>query len=343
MQSSYLQNRSFVDQFAVWAADFFDNLPVGVFRTTLEGTLLFCNKSFSEILGYDSPGDLKEFRVVNFYPNKKDRGHFVRLIIDKGWVDEFPIELMRSDGSVFTCCTSAKAVPDEDGVVVYIDGVMWEKTEKSEQEHTTTDLNGLSNTMTLVLDLQGNIVDINDAALQSFRYRRDELLGYSLLRFLEPRYKDEFDFLLHNIFDSEKLEGILAVQDKQAGVHQLEFQASLIKKDGEPSHIFSIARDVSSKINHMKRRLAREKFQGILEMAGGIAHNMNQPLMIINNLLQEVLSDLSPENSNYEKMERINDQIQKLNYIAKKIGSVQKYRVQDYVIGEKIVDIDRIS
>ena len=41
-----------------------------------------------------------------------------------------------------------------------------------------------------------------------------------------------------------------------------------------------------------RERPTKEKLQGVLEMAGGVAHRLNQPLTIVNNLLDEVLSDM---------------------------------------------------
>jgi len=78
-------------------------------------------------------------------------------------------------------------------------------------------------------------------------------------------------------------------------------------------------------------------------MAGGVAHLVNQPLMIINNLLYEVLTDLRPEDINYQRIRRINDQLKKLNEIAEKIRGIKKYKTMDYVGGLKIVDIDRAA
>jgi PAS domain S-box-containing protein len=331
------------DHFSLWAVDFIEHFPQGIYRTTLEGTLLFCNDAFADILGFSDPRQIKDFRVIDFYENKKDRGQFVRSIIEQGCVKEFPMVLKRRDGQRLRCLTTAKAVPDDDGIVVYFDGLIRESGSRPPQEQLPIDLNGLDGTMNLVLDLEGHILDINDAGTTMLGYPRQDLVGRHLGTFILPHYQDEFDFLLSNIMESEKLEGILAVRDKRQDIHQMEFQASMIKKDGKPHHIVSRARDVTDRISHLKNRLAREKFQGVLEMAGGIAHNMNQPLMIINNLLKDIMADTQGHTQSHDKLERMNEQIEKLNQIAKKIGAVKKYRVQDYVVGEKIVDIDNLT
>ena len=70
---------------------------------------------------------------------------------------------------------------------------------------------------------------------------------------------------------------------------------------------------------------------------------MNQPLMILNNLLEEISCGLKPEDHIFFKIKRMSDQINKLNSIAKKIGTIAKYEAMDYVGGETIVDIDKAS
>jgi C4-dicarboxylate-specific signal transduction histidine kinase len=78
-------------------------------------------------------------------------------------------------------------------------------------------------------------------------------------------------------------------------------------------------------------------------MAGGVAHKLNQPLTVISNLLNEVLNNMPQDSTNHHKLEKVHKQLEKLNEITKKIASVKKYEVIDYVAGVRIVDIDKAS
>ena len=117
----------------------------------------------------------------------------------------------------------------------------------------------------------------------------------------------------------------------------------LFKNTGRAHHIKAIAVNVTEKLKSERKRLIREKFQGVLEMAGGVAHLLNQRLMIINNLLKEVLPDSHPDDRHYQNIMKIYDQIEKLNELAKKIGAIKKYKAMEYVAGIMIVDIDKAS
>jgi signal transduction histidine kinase len=96
-------------------------------------------------------------------------------------------------------------------------------------------------------------------------------------------------------------------------------------------------------VDQKKAHSNDEKFQGVLEMAGGVAHSMSQPLTIINNYLIEILADLTPDNPTYQKIVKVNQQITKMNDITKKIANIRKYEAMDYVAGVRIVDIEKAS
>jgi hypothetical protein len=59
--------------------------------------------------------------------------------------------------------------------------------------------------------------------------------------------------------------------------------------------------------------------------------------------INEILSELERDGNLYPKVQKVYDQLQKLNEIAQKIGNIKKYEAMDYVAGVKIVDIDKSS
>ena len=217
--------RTAVEKSPRWYATFLDNFPVGVYRTTLEGTLVFTNQAFAKIFGFDSTADLIGYPEINLYQDSMNRGDLIKAIMEKGYVEEFALPFKKNEGTPIWCAVTAGAVIDDDGIVVFLDGI--------------------------IRDITGEITE--------------------------------------------------------------------------------------------KERSNREKFQGVLEMAGGVAHSLNQPLTIINNILGEILSDLHSDDRNHQKIVKVHNQIQKLNAIVKKIGGIKKYKAMDYVAGIKIVDIDKAS
>jgi PAS domain S-box-containing protein len=229
-----------------WYAGFIDSIPVGLFRTTLEGRLLLCNQAIVDLFGFDSASEMESHPVVELYRNRKDRGILIQAIIRAGRVTDLPMPFVKKTGEPAWCAVTARGVMDEDGMLAHIDGFVRDITTDMERERDTVQLHGRHET------------------------------SKELVMLLDPQGREE-------------------------------------------------------------------RFRGVLEMAGGVAHRLNQPLMIINNLLGDILSEPEVKSTHYEKLSKIQAQVTRLNELARKVGRIRKYEATDYVAGVRIVDIDRAS
>ena len=327
-------------------AEFFDGIPAAIFRTTLEGKIVYCNKAYANIFGFDSANELIDSPVIDLYRNKKDRGIFIHSLLQRGRLSDLPIAFQMNDGTPIMCAVSAKAVLDDDEMVVHLDGYVREITGQIEVAEDIVRMDGRADDLkhaVIVIDLHGGLIDINRAGAQLMGFSREEMLGQPVSGFFAPGDREFFFIFLADIIKIGRNETILAVTDRGAKKRHLDWHAYLVRNDSQPHHIKCIARDVSDIVNRQKERSNDEKFQGVLEMAGGVAHSLNQPLTIINNLLNEILSELDRDGSIFPKVQKVYDQTKKMNEIAQKIGNIKKYEAMDYVAGVKIVDIDKAS
>ena len=54
-------------------AEFIDSLPAALFRTTIEGQIIYCNHAFADLFGFDSALDLIDYPVIEVREQKSDR------------------------------------------------------------------------------------------------------------------------------------------------------------------------------------------------------------------------------------------------------------------------------
>jgi len=87
-------------------------------------------------------------------------------------------------------------------------------------------------------------------------------------------------------------------------------------------------------------RMHRERLQGVLEMAGAVCHEINQPLMSISGYSELLLLDTEPGSPAREKAEKIKSQADRMGIITKKLMRITKYETKGYLQGS-IVDIDK--
>jgi len=101
--------------------------------------------------------------------------------------------------------------------------------------------------------------------------------------------------------------------------------------------------NVGERMIELQNALAeKEKFQGVLEMAGAVCHELNQPLMVISGYSEMLQMDLSEDDPQYKMIRNISEQVYRLGAITKKLMSITRYKAKNYLAGN-IVDIDEAS
>jgi len=93
------------------AADYWGKLvataPVGIFRTTLDGKILYVNDAIVRMLEYDDAEELKSKGSVATYRNPGDRKGFIKGLRESDRITNFEAELLTKDGTPITILVSA--------------------------------------------------------------------------------------------------------------------------------------------------------------------------------------------------------------------------------------------
>jgi CheY-like chemotaxis protein len=90
-------------------------------------------------------------------------------------------------------------------------------------------------------------------------------------------------------------------------------------------------------------RIYREKLQAVLETAGAICHELNQPMMAISGHTELLLNSLEPHDPVYPKIAKIKSQVERMGVITQKLMGITRYETKNYVQGERIVDLEKSS
>lgn len=90
-------------------------------------------------------------------------------------------------------------------------------------------------------------------------------------------------------------------------------------------------------------RIYREKLQAVLETAGAICHELNQPMMAISGHTELLLDTLDEDDPVYLKIAKIKSQVERMGAITQKLMGITRYETKDYVQGERIVDLEKSS
>jgi PAS domain S-box-containing protein len=130
-----------------------EHLPVGVYRTTLDGRIIEGNQALLAILGLRRESQLRNLNVKQFYVNEQDRNqHLEQLSLDLTYFSEF--QFRTHDNRIIWVRDYPRVILDEEGLVKYYDGIIIDitqmKTIEIERENLIRDLKqALENIQTL--------------------------------------------------------------------------------------------------------------------------------------------------------------------------------------------------
>lgn len=183
---------------------------------------------------------------------------------------------------------------------------------------------------------------VNNEMVQMFEYQSKSEFENKSTRIL---YYDSDDFDL----TGEKIKNSLS----KSGT--ADYEINLVKKDRTrfPAHIrlnsgdmfnpmaWTIATftDISQRKSVEKEKYEKERLQGVLEMAGAVCHEINQPLQAILGYTELLLIRSKSDDNDNKEVNSIKSQATRLGKITRKLSNITHYRTVDYPGNTKIVDI----
>lgn len=155
---------------------------------------------------------------------------------------------------------------------------------------------------------------------------------------------DELNRILNSIYDCSKEDNFLKMdvqlKKKDGTVFDGLLSMSFWYTSSSSNRAILTISDISLRKEMERERISKEKMQGVLEMAGAVCHEMNQPLQGLFLALNEVMEDRN--NLDYE-LGNIKEFINKIREINMKMMNITRYQTRDYINGEKIIDIHGAS
>lgn len=152
----------------------------------------------------------------------------------------------------------------------------------------------------IIEDLAGNIISMNDEAERVYGWTREELLGRPINTIIPAEHHRGADELRSRVKQGEQVRNVERLRHNKSGnVFPILLTLSpLTDEKGNPAGMATIAKDLSD-IKEMEERLVRSERLAVLgQLAGGVGHELRNPLGVIKNaayFLNMVLEEPEPE------------------------------------------------
>ncbi|MFZ5427731.1 MAG: PAS domain S-box protein [Thermodesulfobacteriota bacterium] len=255
---------------------FFKNAVEGVFQSTPDGRFIAVNPALCDILGYSGPEEmireLTDLRT-QLYVDPADRDYLIAQLKAHGRITGFETRFRRKDGGVRWINTSARQVRDDNGELLYIEGLNIDITERKMAEEAllkmgmelreseekfrrTFDQSPIGAAM---LSLDWTFLRANDAFCRITGYEESELLGKPIIILSHP---DDAEAALARAArlrngETENYELDKRYIHKNGKVVWVHLSAGLVRDaSGKPSYYLPMVQDITER-KQAEEQLAR--------------------------------------------------------------------------------------
>ena len=191
-----------LDKARAYAESLIKNAPDPVFVSDLEGKILQANDAVSQLLGF-RPDEVIEQSLSQFISPEETREFTAALreVVEKGVTRNARLNPRSASGEIIPTALNASALRDVDGYVIGAVGILRDMRELDKARAYAESLIKNAPDPVFVSDLEGKILQANDAVSELLGFRRDEVLEQSLSRFISPEETREFTAALREVVE----------------------------------------------------------------------------------------------------------------------------------------------
>ena len=191
-----------LDKARAYAQRLIDDAPDPVFVSDLEGKILQANEAVSQLLGFRQD-EVVEQSLSQFISPEETREFTAALreVVERGVTRNAVLNPRSAAGEVIPTSLNASALRDADGKVIGAIGVLRDMRELDKARAYAQRLIDDAPDPVFVSDLEGKIIQANEAVSGLLGFRQDEVVEQSLSRFISPEETREFTAALREVVE----------------------------------------------------------------------------------------------------------------------------------------------
>jgi PAS domain S-box-containing protein len=254
------------------------------------------------MFNFDSTRNVRDYNKAEFVaPERRQtaQGLFRELYADETQISPRETRLLRRDGSIFDAEVAASSFSDAGGrsIQVVLRDITQRKRDQAENARLIRAIEQVQESI-VVTDPEANIVYVNPAFERISGYGREEVLGKNPRILKSGRQSPAFYAALWKSLKSgESWNGRFLNRAKDGRLFTEEATISPVaNRNGEIVNYVAVKRDVTVETELQEQLHQSQKMDAIGRLAGGVAHDFNNMLMVIVSYADLIESSLPDDN-----------------------------------------------
>ncbi|MCX5868108.1 MAG: PAS domain S-box protein [Proteobacteria bacterium] len=200
-------------------------------------------------------------------------------------------------------------------------------------------------------DRKGNVLIFNESAERVFGYKAEEVIGRLNIEKIYPAgiAREVMRMMRSPMWGGTgRVQGVqLEVLSKEGKNVPISLYGAIVYEEGQEVATIGYFMDMREKLRLQKQmeeidqKLAeREKEAALAELAGALAHELNQPLTTINSWIYLLNKKIENDNPMKADFKILQEEVDKMAQIVRRIGLVTRYETRSYAGRAQIIDIE---
>jgi PAS domain S-box-containing protein len=272
----------------------FEENPVAIVITKPDGAVVKANRQARALFEVPEDFEGKYFNAKDLWVNPEERQAFISEVLTKGEVRAYEAELKTLNGKPFYALLSSKVYKQDGDILIYT--VLEDITEylkvKEEAQKFFETLVELLPVGLALLDEEGRTVFVNSSLAKLTGYEKSELLNERLHDLLTPTPE---------LRERARVAFSKILKGQPSALAKKHVQTRLRRKDGSEVPIeilfdeisffgkrcfLGLIFDITERLILEEEARKAEKTSAVLQIAGGLAHDLNNLLMVIKGHLE---------------------------------------------------------
>ena len=289
----------------------------------LNGIISSWNEGARRIFGYEADEIVGQSILRLIPPELQHEEDFILAKIRSGQrIEHFETTRVRKNGEKFAISVTISPIKDDNGRIIGASKIARDITERRRGDESRFRLAAIvdsADDAIISKDLNGIIQTWNNGARKLFGYEPDEIIGQSILRLIPEHLRHEEAEILRKLRAGEKIEHYETTRVSKSGeIREVAITISPIRNsNGEVVGGSKIARDVSDRKKVERMAIEAEKIATTGRMAAAIAHEINNPLASVLNLIYLARQDGVSQEEIQNYLATAESELERVSHIAR--------------------------